>query len=472
MRVRSQSCSEGSDRNYPEIPSFKSIRSSSRDVGITCSVVTREVGVSPQRPRLRNAKTNTSTTLRQLNFSGTKTEEIPPEDIHILPAVVRPLSHVQTKLVKVSPINAINIESVVKTAITKTSATNTDLLKDQVYSDVEMDHNINKAIQMYKRTFSSRLHTEDTRDVEVQTQRAPEIEPVLLIVERRDIAVQSEYYHCRQEAFSQTEDLPRRLVDIGVSVKPRYVETAVEVRPKTRDFGASYNTVNDILCDNCKAKRRSIGVRHYYFPNPLPEEEVSVSLSNIGIQHNKPLDHSSPPANKEMATRSVGCGTPSKTTVSRGTDTNELCMRRSRDFGVNTTKRKLVDAAVGDATSRINSESGVLVCDKCDVAIQSVAKNILTQNSESKNRSQSVTIAVTSSTINTLKTSPSATISRIPRPSPARGATSRAESTSATSPAAVNTEKRRVQRQDTYTKLQPGPEDRRSTVTPTHDKNR
>jgi hypothetical protein len=415
--------------------------------------------------------TNTCTVVRRLSLSGVKTEEISPDDTHILPAVVRPLSHVQTKLVKLSPINAVNIEPVVKTAITKTSATNTDLLKDQVYSDAEMDHNINKAIQMYKRTFSTRLHREDARDIGVQIERAPEIAPVLLIVERRDIGVQSEYYHCCQEAFSQTEDLPQRFVDVGVSAKPRCVETAVGARPNTRDFGASDNSVNDVVCDKCKVKKRSIGVGHHCFTSLLPKDEVSVSLSNIGILQDKPLDYSSPPTKKETVTRSVGCGTPSNNTVSQGTSTDDLCVGRCRDFGVNTTKRKLVDAAVGDATRHKNSGSGVFVCDKCDVAIQNVAKNMLTQNSDSMNRSQNVSIVVTSPTTNTVKTSPSATISRIPRPATARGAVSTTVSTSATSQVAGN-QKRRIQRQDTYTKLQPSPENRHNAVTPTRDENR
>ncbi|XP_021917735.1 uncharacterized protein LOC110828893 isoform X3 [Zootermopsis nevadensis] len=471
IRVRSQSCCEGLDRNYPHTPSLKSNRSSLRDVGVTCSVVTREVGVSPQRPRLRNAMTSTRTALRRLSFSGVKIEEISPDDTHILPALVRPLSHVQTKLFKHSPVNTINIEPLLKTAITKTSATNTELLKDQVYSDVEMDHSINRAIQMYKRTFKTTIHGENTRDIGVQIETAPKIAPVLMIVERRDIAVQSEYYHCRQEAFSQTEDLPQRLVDIGVSAKPRCVETAIEVRPKTRDFGVSGSNVNDVICDKCKVKKRSIGVGHQDFNNLLPKENVSVSLSNIGVLQDKPLEYLSPTTKKETVCRSVGCGTPSNNVVSQGTSTDDLCMGRSRDFGVNTTKRKLVDAAVGDASRHKNSGSGVFVCDKCDVTIQNVAKNMLTQSSDSMNPSQNVAIVVTSPTTNTLKTSPSATISRIPRLSSVRGAIFTTVSTSPTSQVAGNG-KRRIQRQDTYTKLQPSPECRRRAATPTHGENR
>jgi hypothetical protein len=412
--------------------------------------------------------TSTGNALQRLSLSSVKTEEISPDDTRILPALVSPLSHMQTKLVKLSPINTVSIEPVLKTAATKTSATNTDLLKDQVYSDVEMDHSINKAIQMYKRTFSARLHPENTRDMGVQVERAPETVPILLIVERRDVAVQSDYKHCRQEAVSQTEDLRQRLVDTGVSAKPRCVETAVDVRPKTRDFGASDNTINDVVCDKCSVKKRSIGVGHC-FASPFPREEMSVSLSNIGILQDKPSDYSSLPTKKETATRSVGCGTPSNSIVSQGTSTEDLSAGRSRDFGVNTTKRKLVDAAVGDATRHNISGSGVFVCDKCDVAIQSVAKNMLTRNSDSMNPSQNVTTVVTWPTTNTSKTSPSATISRIPRLSPARGSVSTTVSTS-TSQVAGN-EKRRIQRQDTYTKLQPSPEHRHSTTnTPTHDR--
>lgn len=471
MRVRSHSYSETSDKNCPQTPSFKSIRSNLRDVGVMCSVVTREVGVSPQRPRLRNAKTNTRTALRLLGLSGVKTEDIPPDDCQSVPTAIRPLTQVQAKLIKVSPISSANIESVLKTAITKTSATNTDLVKDNVYTDVELDHHITKAIQMYEKTFSNRLNSEDTRDIGVQTQKTPVIAPVLLIIERRDVAVQSEDDYYRQEAFSQTEDLPRHLTEIGVTAKPRYVEATVQVRPKTRDFGVSDNSVNDVVCDKCKVKKRSIGVGHRSYSNLLTDDGASVSLSNIGILQDKPSDYTSPPQKKETATKSVGCGTPSKGMVSQGTDTEDLSAGRSRDIGVNTTKKKLVDAAVGDATRRRDSGSGVFVCDKCDVAIQNVAKNMLTQNSDSTNLIPSGTSIVTSPTTNSLKTSPSAPGSRIPRPAPARSAASMTVSTSAQSQVTVP-ERRRFQRQDTYTKLPVGVEHRSSSATPTQEKSR
>lgn len=469
MRIRSHSCSEGSDKSYPQSPSFKSIKSNLRDVGVTCSVVTREVGVSPQRPRLRNAKTNTRTSLRLLGPSGVQTEDIPPDDSQSVPAALRPLTQVQTKLIKISPISSANIESVLKPAVTKTSATNTDLLKDNVYTYAELDHHITKAIQTYERTFSSRLR--DTRDMGVQTQKTSEISPVLLIIERRDVAVQSEDNYYRQEAFSQTEDLPRRLVEIGVLAKPRYVETAVQVRTKTRDFGVSDNSVNDVVCDKCKVKKRSIGVGHHSYSNLLADDEASVSLSNIGILQNKPSDYTSPPAKKETTTKSVGCGTPSKDTISQGTNTDDLRAGRSRDVGVNTTKKKLVDAAVGDATRRRDSGSGVFVCDKCDVAIQNVAKNMLTQNTNSAKPIPSVTGIVTSPTASASKTSPNAPGSRIPRPTPARSSTSTTVATSAHSQVTVH-ERRRVQRQDTYTKLQVDAEPRGSSATPTQEKSR
>lgn len=468
MRVRSQSCSEGSDKNYPRSHGFKSVRSSSRDVGITCSVVTREVGVSPQHPRLRNAKTNTPTVLALLSMSGVKSEDIPPDDSLNVPAD-RPLSRAPTKLVKISPVSTINIDPVLKPAITKTSATNTDLLKNQVYSDVEMEHSINKAIQIYEETFNNSLHRKDNRDVGVQVEKEAQIEPVLMIVERRDVAVQFEDDRFRQEASCQTVELSRRLVEVGVSVKPRYVEAAIEVRPKTRDFGTSDNTINNTVCDKCKVKKRSVGVGHHYFTNLVPEDEALVSLSNIGILQNKPPDYSSPPAKKATATRSVGCGTPSISIVSQGTDTDDLNVGRSHSFGVNTTKKKLVDAAVGDGMRRRSSGSGVFVCDKCDMEIQNVAKNMLTKNSDSANSSPSVNVAVTSPTTNALKTSSSVTNSRIHRPATARSATSATVTTTA-QPQATGNEKRRIQRQSTYTKLKVDAENRPSTPTRTQEK--
>lgn len=243
------------------------------------------------------------------------------------------------------------------------------------------------------------------------------------------------------------------------------------MRTKTRDFGVSDNSINDVVCDKCKVKKRSIGVGHHSYSNLLADD-VSVSLSNIGVLQNKPSDYTSPPAKKETATKSVGCGTPSKEIVSQGTDTDDLRAGRSRDCGVNTTKKKLVDAAVGDATRRRDSGSGVFVCDKCDVAIQNVAKNMLTQNMKSTNPIPSVTGIVTSPTASASKTSPNAPGSRIPRPTtPARSSTLTTVATSAHSQVTVH-ERRRVQRQDTYTKLQVGAEPRGSSATPTQEKSR
>jgi hypothetical protein len=427
--------------------------------------------VSPQQQKLRNVKTNTPTALLRLSLSGVKTEEIPPDDSQRLQTSARPLSCLHKKLVKVSPLNSISLDSVLKTAITKTSATNTDLLKDHVYSDVEMDRNINKAIQMYEKAFRTRLHPENTRDIGVQIGKVPEIAPVLFITERRDISVQSEDDQWRRDAFSQTEDLQRRLIEVGVSAKPRYVETAVQVRPRTRDCGTSDCTVNNVVCDKCKVKKRSIGVGDRSLTNFLADDEATLSLSNIGILQNKPPDHTSPGTKREATTRSIACGTRKIAVVSRGADTDDLNSGRSRDFGVNTTKRKLVDAAVGDDTRRRNSGCGVFLCDKCDVAIQNVAKNIITQNLDSANPSPSVTVVVSSPTTNISKTSPSATISRIPRPAPARSDIYTSATTIVHSPLMAK-EKHRIQRQNTYTKVQAGAESIHITTTPIQEKSR
>jgi hypothetical protein len=112
----------------------------------------------------------------------------------------------------------------------------------------------------------------------------------------------------------------------------------------------------------------------------------------------------------------------------------------------------------------------VFLCDKCDVEIQNVAKNMLTQNSDSTNPSPNVTVVATSPTTNILKTSPSATISRIPRPTPARGAIY-TPTTTVHSPIMAK-EKHRIQRQDTYTKLQVGAENKHTTATPIQEKGR
>jgi hypothetical protein len=402
-------------------------------------------------------------------MSGVKIEDIPPDDSQRLQTTARPLSYLHKKLVKVSPLNAISLDSVLKASITRTSATNTDLLKDHVFSDVEMDQNINKAIQMYEKAFSTRLRPANTKDTGVQIGKSPEMSRVLFITERRNVAVQCEDDQFRREAHSQTEDLPRRLIEVGVSAKPRYVETTVQAKPRTRDFGASDSTINDVVCDKCNVKKRNIGVGDRSVTNLLAAEETTFSLSNIGILQNRPPDHTSAGTKKEVVTRSIACGTRTNTVVSRGTDTGDLSSGKCRDFGVNTSKRKLVDAAVGDDARRRNSGCGVFLCDKCDVAIQNVAKDILTQNSDSTNPSPSV--AVSSPTTNILKTSPSATISRIPRPAPARADIYMSTATTLHS-TVIAKEKHRIQRQNTYTKLQAGAESRHTTTTTTQEKTR
>ncbi|KAJ9583979.1 hypothetical protein L9F63_021671, partial [Diploptera punctata] len=320
-RVRSQSCSEESEVVSPA-------RSTSRDIGITCTVMTREVGVSPQQPKLRNVKTNTKTSL-----------------VHA------------------------DIESTIKTCV---SATNTDLLMDQVYSDIEMDRNINKAIQTYEKSFRNKVFSKNKREIGIQVENKQQIS--LLIVERHE--------------------LQNHLIDVGILVKPRSIDTAVEFKPKTRDIGISDNSIADTMCEKCRVKKKSIGVGHHNIGNSV--DETSISLSNIGIFQNKPPENLPVQETKQISTRSVACETHTNACSSKQTDTKDLNTVRTRDFGVSTMKRKLVDAAVGN--SERNLESGVFLCDKCDTKIQNVAKNILTQNTE-----QSVA-------------SPTTRTSRIPKP--------------------------------------------------------
>ena len=425
MRVRSQSCSEGSERNTVRSPVPNSMRNNFRDIGVTCTVMTREVGVSPQLPRLRNAKTNTATSIKHLGLSEMQAEDIPPD-----------------QLVK-------NTSPIIKKPETSVSSTNTDLYMDQIYSDVEMDRYIDKAINTYKKSFINKVPTKRTREIGIQAENKSDVS--LVIIERRDMFVQTENRHYHRDVFIQTEDPHKRLIDVGVLVKPFTTNTAVEFKPKTRDIGVSDNTIVGVICEKCKVNKRSIGVGHFNITNSV--DETSISLSNIGIFQNKPPENLTVPPTKQVSTRSIASGTIANTTLSRGTDTIDLNTERIRDVGVNTTKRKLVDAAVGDA--EIKSGSGVFVCDKCDEKIQNMAKNILTQNSEPLFPSPTVASVKTTTSVSS-RTAVSITTSRIPRPATTASVT-RCVTPSGSRPVTQSQEKQRIQRQDTYTKLQVSP---------------
>ncbi|PSN40635.1 hypothetical protein C0J52_21102 [Blattella germanica] len=403
MRGRSHSCSEGSENGA--VPNGR--RSSTRDIGVMCSVMTRELGVSTQQLKVRNAKTNTVNYDMKLGLGKFVAEDIPPV---------------------ASPMKCI-------------SATNTDLLMGQVYSEKELDQHINNAVKMFETTFKSK---NDVRNVGIQVESKQEV--ALLIVEKRDSHTQTENKFSHHDKSNQTEEPKRYLVDVGILVKPQSLSVGLQVKAKTRDVAVSDHVTLDEQCKKCNIKKISIGVGPQ---EPLIlEDSATISLSNIGIFQNKPAENVAIPATKKVSTRSIACNTSVNVSMSRGTDTDDLSVGKKRDFGTNTTKRKLVDAAVGDATTESKSSTNISVCDKCDTEIQNVAKGMLTQNSESSTTSPTVGSATT----------PVRSVSRIPRP-----ATS-ASATRCVTPAKNMQEKRRIQRQDTYTKLQVAEKEKEFTM--------
>lgn len=322
-----------------------------------CTVITRDVGVTYSLPKSISVFTQANISL--------------------------PVDEEKTVSVPEAQVKEVSIE--------------TELTMAHVYSETELDQNIAKAIKMYEQTFHHLLHPKKKEKpvlkcTGIQTDSIDSTP--LKIVEKRDASLQA--VPCI------------RSKDVGVIAKCRVADVSVSAVVRMRHFGSSDHRVDQTICEKCNSKRCSIGVG----PNAIDKyggDHIPLSLNSLNVTRSKSFDYTEKPIGFMRrkygpGTRSVACSTPLAITSNKSTDTSEYFSVGSKDVGVNTMKRKLVDAEVGDVTP---SNQHMNICDKCGVTIKNVAKNILQQSSNKVEQLNAPTSRIPRPT--TLVTTPSPT---------------------------------------------------------------
>lgn len=341
-----------------------------RDVGVMCGAVMRDIGISHSLPKLRSFGTQMSTVFL-------------PNGVHY------------------------SEQSEIKKQETKENTTSTELRMNQVYSENELDQNIAKAIKLYEETFRHHLTPKKKDTVNLKStgsQANLNNEPVLKIIEKKDSGTQvSPSKGCKE---------------VGLLAKPRTNDVGICSVVKVRHFGCSDNRIDQAVCEKCSIKRHSIGV------GTSPYDFIPLSLNSLNMTRSKSFDmtgKSTAILKKKISTRSIACGTHNPVTSNRSTDTSEYYKQHIKDIGVNTVKRKLVDAAVGN--SSYLSDNKISACEDCSADVKHSPHTVPSQIKPEQT------------------TSPSA--SRIPRP------TTLAISNNLSS---TMSDKRKFMRQQTYSK--------------------
>jgi len=383
-----------------------------RDVSVSCIAMMRDVGVSHSEPPVMTRDVGVSHSTPPPPTRDSAVSPIPSavttRDVGVNSLSFDSKDFLNSHTEGINSLNRemVTLRSIIKKADFREIGTVTDLLHDQVYSDVELDKNINKAIQMFEKTYLSKIRQNKLNNASsIGIQVSPPTD-TLKIIEKSDRAIQA------------IPDI--RFRSFGVNCVPKTRDAQVGAHPETHTVGVSEDTL-DFRCEKCLTG-----------PSKLSNGESdhkTLSLATMSVR-SKSFDYSDRSPLKKLRTRSIACGTTPKINSTKSCDTADL-IGRLKDVGVNTVKRKLVDTAVGDPLQQAHN---VNICDKCSNTIKSVAKNILNQSRGD------------------VSTVPVSTVSRIPRPT-------------TLPPLSSSGDKPKLMRQDTYTKtfitpaLAPPPKD-------------
>lgn len=380
-----------------------------RDVSVSCVAMMRDVGVSHSESPVQTQEVGINHVPQHVTRDVGVSHTPPPVPTRDAATDHRELLEFINANTKLAPAkenvslqkDMISLKNIIKTPELRDQSTLTDLLSKQIYTDTEMDTNINKAIKMFEKTYTHRLQKDRSDNcVSIGIQVTPPPAP-LKIFENCDKGVQV------------VEEKSTR--NAGVTCSPRTAEAQVLARPETHSIGVSEDTV-DVFCEKCANRSDP----------PTNLNNNKLSLATLNIARSKSFDYGEKPK-----MRSVGCGPLLRLTGTKACDTADL-FGRSKEIGVNTVKRKLVDASVGDSVQ----VSSVNICDKCSNTIKNFAKDILSQS-----RSGGEQLPPEPTPAPAPAPAPAVTVSRIPRPT-----------TLPSLPSSPN--KPKLLRQDTYTKHQ------------------
>jgi hypothetical protein len=361
-----------------------------RDVGIECCVLTRDVGVTHPGPKLRTVGTQSTTpepSKNLLSFSTIRSETILPSAPAVNSFHADELNRKQPEGEESSSVKAresrLSFQADTKMKLrTVDNATNT-LRAEVKHVSCSTDIRMN---QIYTETEVERMVEEHGKKI------------------LRD-----------DEALRV-----RRRVDKGVLAKPRCSDIAIAAVPRLRDTASSDCTINDVLCEKCNTRKRSIGVGSTDFLR-VTADGAPASLASLTMTRSKSSDHFNLRP-RLRATSVKGTDTRDLHTSVKSTDTRDL--HTFRDTAVNTMKRKLVDTGVGE---RISTR---------DVLVETTEPlNVVTECTKCLARAESPQPTYTLSPSST-------TPSRIPRLA------------KPVTPTSSQNGKRPFNRQDTYTKIQ------------------
>ena len=303
-----------------EIEKVEDIKPVLKDVGVTCKVLTREVGITPVVLKNRTVGTET------------KMEQPPPPPIDLKPQINESVKYEKPIL------KSVKSQTLLKN---DTKSTSTDLIMDDIEhilkkKETRLSHKHLDGISFTPRALEQLNKGSQTTVKEPET--------VLKVVEKREASIQVE----------QQKKLNR---DAGTIAKPKMFDASIDARPKTRDYGSSDNRTNDLLCDKCtNLKTRSIGVGL----GNVKVEEPKIDTTSIYRSKSFQLPETKP----RVSTRHIGVGTPlpvKKLTSTKGVGTQDMMAIKLKRTGMNTVRVDVIDAE--SETEPFSNEK--FVCDKC-----------------------------------------------------------------------------------------------------------
>ncbi|XP_034939435.1 uncharacterized protein Kank isoform X2 [Chelonus insularis] len=452
-RLRSQSFS---DRHGPRSKSVPT-----RDMGVMCGVMTRDVGVSHQQVRTRDTGMVTSTPIQpagcltnfaalridEADFEAKKTFETPTSNRNV--KKYNEMSRVDNSTYDKNTVSLSNLSQSSQTTdlspifSRKHSLERGPLKIDNYFPDIKQlkDTSTNTDKLEPKRLTKSDLLIEEIAPAIIQTSKPSEIQKrtrtfgtetrlkmrdvrtpddIVIIIED---AVKMYKESIKKETVSRgTQCIPevsrvplkvdkevqisepfKMRSNVGVMVKPRTSEAATDAGPGPG--------------------RKSIATG----PDPVALQPISLNSMN-SRSHSFNYGDTKP---KRKTTKSVGVIVEGLVKTSfKSTDTVGLAPKR-REFGTSPMKKKFVDVSVGDSLKpHISISCAANYCDNCKETIKNLAKQIL-NNNENNYRNEN----------NNNNNNKDNGVSRIPRPSHIT---------------LNNDFRKQFKRQDTYTKIPSG----------------